>query len=140
MAHALDLPTPAVASYRAGQRDAISSQLKEVAWHFPDRTREFADIAARAVAECYCTHDGAPSPLPAFSERSEAQQAAKGHPGLCGVHHASTIAGVSVQEVLVRDHQATANKLRNQVRYADERYHSTYVVPSSIRTFTCSLQ
>lgn len=107
------------AAYASGDVHAVARQLTYVSRHFPSRTREFIWDAARAVAVRYCTHgvgeDQCPPALPEFSAQEAAVEAARLHPGLCGYHHASTIAGVNASKVAECRGSATAKGLRNQV-------------------------
>ena len=83
MAHTATLPPPGVRSYADGNPLAIHEQLIEVASGSPEHTREFAEVAARAVGLHYCKHEVCPEVLPHFSTLEEAQEAARHHPGLC---------------------------------------------------------
>ena len=49
MAHTATLPLPAVGSYADGNPLAIHDQLIEAVSGSPEHTREFAEVAARAV-------------------------------------------------------------------------------------------
>ena len=97
---------------------------------FPGRAREFAWQAARdIIAVVYCEHgDIMVPPLPDFSIKKDAQEAAKTHPGLCGVHHAKFIAGVKTADVLERGQGPSAVKFRNQVQgNSSQNEHFIYV-------------
>ncbi|CAN0503591.1 unnamed protein product, partial [Ectocarpus sp. 8 AP-2014] len=97
---------------------AILVQVKEAYEHDVARVREFVFDAAVAVGTASCNHDEPPGPLPTGLTRDQRAQAAKEHPGLCGVYHAAAIAGVSYADVAAtaerRGVGVTFNVFRNQ--------------------------
>ena len=109
---------PAVGRFIAGERDAVYVELVRLSRIHPHRVREFALVAARAVASQYCKHGGeAPRILEGNTTASRAISMAAdgGHGGLCGFHQAHIIASVKTQDVLARNSGPVANKFRNQV-------------------------
>lgn len=118
----MDLPTPDIEGYKAGNPKACHEQLVSLIAANPppedgtsnDVARAFAFEVAAGVGAEYCDHDTAPEPMPSM-KAAAAKVAAAEHPGLCGVFHAHIIAAVKTQDVLARSGSTAANKYRNQV-------------------------
>ena len=90
-------------------RGFISSACEFAAWDF------------RVVGGLYCLCDGNPPALAEFSSRDDRREAARAHPGTCGVAQADVIAGVETEAVeqtaAGRQQEASYRTFRNQVRY-----------------------
>lgn len=124
---AMDLPTPDVEGYKAGNTMACHEQMVSlIAANTPAEegtstlVRAFAFEVAASVGAEYCHHDTAPEPLPSMA-LATAKKAAAEHPGLCGVYHAHVIAAVRTEDVTSRSGSTAANKFRNQVSIASGR-------------------
>lgn len=102
-----------------GDSEAVHRQLVSVARFHTTRTREFAAWACRFIGGLYCLCDGAPPALVDFATRDERREAARTHPGICGVAQAEVIAGVETEAVEQtasgRQQEATYKTFRNQV-------------------------
>lgn len=98
---------------------AVHRQLVSVARFHPERTREFAAWVCRYVGGRYCLCDGEPPALADFASRDERREAARAHPGTCGVAQAEIIAAVDTETVeqtaAARQQEATYRTFRNQV-------------------------
>ena len=118
----MNLPAPDVEGYKGGNTSACYQQLRLVIaassggeGDNKQAPRVFAfEIASKVGAE-FCQHNSAPEPLADMSVEQK-KQAAAGHPGLCGHHHAWVIAAVKTQDVEGKWGSTTGNKYRNQVR------------------------
>lgn len=99
-----------------GNSSVISDALAAIARESPHLLRGATEAAARAVARRFCTHGAAPQPLPDIRSVGERKTAAQQHPGLCGVHHAQYIGGVSYDTIVERAAGApiSTKNLRNQ--------------------------
>ncbi|CAB1116287.1 unnamed protein product [Ectocarpus sp. CCAP 1310/34] len=88
--------------------------MKEVRESHPGRVREFVFDAVVAAGAGSCLHDDPLKALPGGLTRDQGVEAAKEHPGLCGVY----LAGVSFDDVLAaaerRGVSVTFNVLLNQ--------------------------
>ena len=84
--------------------EAVYKQLVSVAVECPGRTREYARVAAKAVAVRYCTCTAAAEPfdndVPVATKRKRA--ADPDHPGLCGKQLFDAIASVKTEKVEAR--------------------------------------
>lgn len=95
--------------------DACMKQLISLCSVSPELARSFAEETARQAGLRHCLHGNViPLPLPSLKPEQR-RQAALAHDGLCGVHYAAIIAGVSVLAVMDRGNQPNGNKLRGQV-------------------------
>ena len=100
----MDLPTPDIEGYKAGNPKACHEQLVSLIAANPppedgtsnDVARAFAFEVAAGVGAEYCDHSIAPEPMPSM-KAAAAKVAAAEHPGLCGVYHAHIIAAVKTQ-------------------------------------------
>lgn len=102
---------------------AVYAQLVDVAENYPDRTREFALVAAAAVAKRYCKCTKKPEPFDDKLTVAEKRKLAAhpDHPGLCGKEMVEVIVSVRTEAVEARG-GTTGNRFRNQVSHC-ERGH-----------------
>ncbi|CAM9126949.1 unnamed protein product [Hapterophycus canaliculatus] len=83
-----------------GGEFAVHEQLAVVARDHPSRTREFCRQVCAQVGALFCDHgEDPPQPLPRIRDRRERVEAARAHPGTCGVHQAGIIAGVEMEDI-----------------------------------------
>eukprot|EP00752_Nemacystus_decipiens_P016037 g14338.t1 len=124
-----------------GDSEAVHRQLVSVTRFHQQRTREFAAWACRIVGGWYCRCDGPPPLLADFSSRDERREAARGHPGTCGVAQADVIAGVETETVeqaaAGRHQEATYRTFRNQACYDAARALNVRGAGVQVRRNTC---
>ena len=105
-----------------GDDEAVLRQLKDVARANRPRTREFAAWVCRVVGALHCRCDEEPRPLPQLRNRDERMNAARAHPGTCGVWQAEIIARVETQDAeetaAKRGQEPSYRTFRNQVTAA----------------------
>ena len=82
-----------------GDSEAVHRQLVSVARFHQQRTCEFAAWDFRVFGGLYCLCDGNPPALAEFSSRDDRREAARAHPGTCGVAQTDVIAGVETEAV-----------------------------------------
>ena len=116
-----------------GER-VIFDSLLSIAGNNPHLLRGVIEAAARAIGRRFCTHgETTPEPLHDVKKLKLRVEAAKKHPGLCGVHHAGYIGGINYQDVLDRMPEGggpvTTKKMRNQVR---GRTGNIYLSPAAL--------
>ena len=89
-------------AYVTGQKLCVFEMLVYVCTKCPSRVREFLWESGWAVAKGFCTHgDDAPVPIPnIMMNLQQRKAAAKGHAGLCGVHHVDCIARITLESLL----------------------------------------
>lgn len=94
--------------------EAIVEQVRDVAVHFPKRTRELIFVAAHAALLGHCDHDSANPARPEGLTKAHRKALTDYLAGLCGVFHTGTIAHVVTDDVTYRG-EPTGNGYRTQV-------------------------
>ena len=108
---------------------AVARQFDVVGNQFLDQALSWAEEACKAVAFPCCEHTSCPPALSGTGWVEERKAETAAHPGLCSVHHACFITGVSLADVAARGNGVGTTKglFRSQVRNTSGFFWTHYL-------------